>query len=97
MFDILTKPDPELTKEAEAVVKKVARQLTERLKTIIALDWRKRAAGRARVQEAINEVLDQGLPEAYTRPVFQRKCARLFEHVYESYGDSLQSVYSPGA
>ncbi len=63
----------------------------DRLKTIIALDWRKRAAGRARVPETINEVLDQGLPPAYTRQVFQAKCAALFEHVYETYPDSGQS------
>ncbi len=91
VFDLLTRPGPELSKAEGEEVKKVARLLIDRLKTIIALDWRKRAAGRARVHEAINEILDQGLPPAYTRQVFQAKCAVLFEHVYETYGDSVQT------
>ena len=84
VFDILTRPDPELTESERTEVKKVAKQLLERLQSVIALDWRKQAAGRARVQEAISEVLDQGLPEAYTRQIYQKKCVLVFEHVYES-------------
>ena len=87
IFDILTRPDPELSEPERAIVKKVAKQLLERLQTVIALDWKKQAAGRARVQEAISDVLDQGLPDAYTRQIYQKKCALLFEHVYESKGE----------
>lgn len=83
VFDILTRPDPELTESERTEVKNVAKQLLGRLQSVIALDWRKQAAGRARVQEAISDVLDQGLPEAYTRQIYQKKCALLFEHVYE--------------
>ncbi|MGH8017626.1 MAG: type I restriction enzyme endonuclease domain-containing protein [Opitutaceae bacterium] len=84
VFDILTRPDPELTESERAIVKKVTHQLLDRIQQVLALDWRKQAAGRARVQEAINDVLDQGLPEAYTRQICLKKCALLFEHIYEN-------------
>ncbi len=31
-----------------------------------------------------DQLLDRGLSPAYTPPVFQQKCAVLFEHVFES-------------
>ncbi len=83
IFDLLTRPEPELTADERAEVKKVTRQLFERLQSVLVLDWRKRASSRAQVQEAIADTLDR-LPEAYTRPIFQKKCAVLFEHVYEA-------------
>ncbi|MES1256685.1 MAG: hypothetical protein ABUS56_13800 [Acidobacteriota bacterium] len=36
---------------------------------------------------AIEDVLDEGLPRAYTPELYQGKCAVLFEHVFESLGD----------
>ena len=41
VFDILTRPAPELSTEERAEVKKVAKQLLERLKELLVLDWRK--------------------------------------------------------
>jgi type I restriction enzyme R subunit len=84
VFDLLTRPGPELSAAEREEVKKVARQLLERLKTTLALDWRKQAQTRARARIAIEDVLDQGLPDAYTPPLYQQKCAVLFEHVYET-------------
>ena len=84
VFDLLTRPGPELSAAEREEVKKVARQLLERLKTTLALDWRKQAQTRARARNAIEDVLDQGLPDAYTPPLYQQKCAVLFEHVYET-------------
>lgn len=81
VFDLLTRPGPELSAAEREEVKKVARQLLERLKTTLALDWRKQAQTRARARIAIEDVLDQGLPDAYTPPLYQQKCAVLFEHV----------------
>ncbi len=49
------------------------------------LDWRKRQGSRARVEDAIKEVLDTGLPRAYDKPLYEQKCSALFEHIYESY------------
>jgi type I restriction enzyme R subunit len=66
-------------------VKKVARQLLERLRGLLTIDWQKTAQSRARVREAIEEALDDGLPRAYTPDVFKMKAGVLFQHVYERY------------
>ena len=44
----------------------------------------RQAQARARVRLAIEDVLDQGLPEAYTADLYQQKCTAVFEHVYET-------------
>jgi len=64
IFDILTLPAPGLSTEERADVKMVAKQLLERLKELLVLDWRKRQAARARVEDAIKDLLDTGLPRA---------------------------------
>ncbi len=94
IFDILTRPSPELTAEERAEVKKVARQLLEKLKGLLVLNWRQKAAARSQLKLAIEDVLDSGLPRAYTPEVFSSKCAALFEHVYESYPEAGSGVYA---
>ncbi len=83
IFDILTRPGPELGAEERKVVKKVAAHLLARLKQIQSVDWRQTVQARARIKETIEETLD-GLPESYTRTIFSEKCSRVFEHVYET-------------
>ncbi len=85
VFDILTRPGPELSAEERAEVKKVARALLEKLKTAIVLDWRRRAQARAQVRLAIEDTLDEGLPKAYTPALYEQKAAAVFEHIFESY------------
>ncbi|MHB1219963.1 MAG: type I restriction enzyme endonuclease domain-containing protein [Alphaproteobacteria bacterium] len=85
IFDILTRPAPALSAEERAEVKKVARGLLARLKRLLVLDWRRKVAARSKLKEAIEEALDEGLPRAYTPELYQRKCAAVFEHVYEKY------------
>jgi type I restriction enzyme, R subunit len=63
VFDLLTRPGPELTTEERTEVKKVAKKLLERLKTIATLDWRMTSQARARVRQAIEDALDEGLPK----------------------------------
>lgn len=84
IFDILTRPGPELSVAERNEVKKVAQHLLGRLQQIQSVDWRQTVQARAKIREAIKETLDSGLPPAYTRQVFSEKCTRLFEHVYES-------------
>lgn len=83
IFDILTRPGPELGDAEQKEVKKVAAHLLIRLKQIQSLDWRQTVQARAKIKETIEETLD-GLPEAYTRTIFSEKCSRVFEHVYEA-------------
>jgi type I restriction enzyme, R subunit len=97
IFDILTRPGPELTTQEHEEVKKVARQLLERLKELLVIGWRQRVGSRARVRLAIEDALDDGLPRAYSKELFQTKCSAVFEHVYESYQGEGKSVYSERA
>ncbi len=94
VFDLLTKPDPTLTKAEEAKVKKVVKELLAKLKAeLLVLDWKKRQATRAAVQLAIETELDSGLPEIYDRAVYARKTTAVFEHIFSSYQGSGKSVY----
>jgi type I restriction enzyme R subunit len=65
-------------------VKKVARQLLQSVKSALVLNWRLKAQARAQVRLAIEDVLDDGLPRAYSREVYKQKCSLLFEHVFEN-------------
>jgi type I restriction enzyme R subunit len=97
LFDLLTKPEPTLTKDQEAEVKKIARELLERLKNqLLVLDWKKRQQTRAAVQVAIEENLEP-LPEAYDKSLWQEKCSRVFEHVFEAYQGDGRSIYGEAA
>jgi type I restriction enzyme R subunit len=93
VFDILTRPAPDLSVEERAEVKKVAKQLLERLKELLVLDWRKRQAARARVADAIKDMLDTGLPRAYSPDLYKQKCSAVFEHFYESYPERDVNAY----
>lgn len=57
-----------------------------RLQAILSVNWQKTAQARARVREAIEDTLDDGLPRAYTPEVFKTKAGVVFDHVYERYG-----------
>lgn len=98
VFDLLTKPDPTLTRAQEAHVKKVVRTLLDKLKReLLVLDWKQRQTTRAAVQVAIEEILDAGLPEPYDRALFSRKSAKLLEHVFSAYAGGGRSIYEDAA
>jgi len=94
IFDILTRPAPELTSEERAEVKKAARELLTRLKGLLVLNWRQKQQARAKLTEAISATLDEGLPRAYTPELYNQKCSAVFEHVYESYPERDAGVYA---
>ncbi|MGY6214155.1 type I restriction endonuclease subunit R [Methylolobus aquaticus] len=94
IFDILTRPAPDLTPEERAEVKKVARDLLARLKELLVLNWRLKAQARSRLKLLIEDTLDTGLPRAYTPEIFHQKCSAVFEHVYESYPERNAGVYA---
>jgi len=86
VFDILTRPGPELTSQEQDEVKKVARQLLQRLKMVVSLNWRQKAQARAQVRLAIEDALDEGLPRKYSPELYKQKCSVVFEHVFETLG-----------
>ena len=94
IFDILTRPAPELSAEERAEVKKVSRDLLNRLKQLLVLNWRQKAAARSQLKLAIEDVLDTGLPRAYDKPLYAQKCSALFEHIFESYPERGAGVYA---
>jgi type I restriction enzyme, R subunit len=53
IFDILTRPAPKLSADERGEVKKVARELLERLKQLLVLNWRQKAAARSALRLAI--------------------------------------------
>lgn len=94
IFDILTRPAPELSPDERNEVKKVTRELLGRIKQLLVLDWRRRTDARSQVRLAIEDMLDSGLPRAYDKSLYEKKCSALFEHVYESYPERDAGVYA---
>jgi len=94
LFDILTRPEPNLTKKEEQEVKKIAKELLEKLKwEKQVIDWRLKQQTRAAVKDAIEETLDQ-LPTVYTKELYDKKCDLAYKHIYSSYFGPRQSVYA---
>jgi type I restriction enzyme R subunit len=57
------------------------------------LNWRQKLSARSQLKLAIEDVLDTGLPPAYSRELYQDKCAAVFAHMYESYPERDAGVY----
>ncbi|MBA3812165.1 MAG: type I restriction endonuclease subunit R, partial [Caulobacteraceae bacterium] len=89
IFDLLTRPEPKLTKAEEGEVKKVARELLERLRDLLdAVDWTAGQQTRGSVQSAIRVKLNE-LPEApYPEGLWNAKVAAVWEFVLQRYGSA---------
>ncbi len=94
IFDLLTKPEINLTKAEEKQVKRVAKDLLGTLKRErLVLDWKKRQTTRAAaVLVTIETVLDQ-LPRVYTPELYEQKCRSVYQHVFDSYQEQNKSLY----
>ena len=97
LFDLLTKPEPKLTKAEAAAVKKVARELLATVKHgKLVIDWRLKQEARAAVRDTIEEALDR-LPDTYTKPIYDTKVDLTYQHFYSSYFGEGHSVYQMAA
>ncbi|HBO8903247.1 TPA: type I restriction endonuclease subunit R [Pseudomonas aeruginosa] len=95
LFDILTRPVPELAEKEKAQVKKVCKELLETLKAEkLVLDWRKKDRARSDVRRTLEIVFDRGLPESYDEGIYNEKCEMAFHHIFTSYYGAGESVYS---
>ncbi|GAA5509517.1 type I restriction endonuclease subunit R [Novipirellula caenicola] len=96
LFDLLTKPEFDITPKEKAEVKKVARMLLQTLKEAkLVLDWRKKQRTRADVYTTVKTILDE-LPRAYTPELYEQKCDTVYQHIYDSYQGEGQGIYSIG-
>ncbi len=92
IFDLLTKPQIELSQVEQKQVKQVAKELLTILKTEkLVLDWRKRQQTKASVEVAIKDILDR-LPESYSIELYNQKCQEAFQHIYESYNGKERNI-----
>ncbi len=93
VFDILMKPEIEMTAADKKQVKGVARKLLQTLKEAkLVLDWRKKQRTRADVYSTVKAVLDE-LPRIFTPEIYQQKCDGIYQHVYDSYTGEGVSIY----
>jgi type I restriction enzyme R subunit len=86
LFDLLKKE--KMTKAEEQRVKLAARSLLERLTKgrpkVLVQDWYRDSMTKTAVRSAIEEVLDQNLPqESYNRMLFKRKCDTVYDLILE--------------
>lgn len=92
IFDLLTKPELELTNQERQEVKNVAKELLETLRqSKLVLDWRKRQQSKAEVEITIKDILDK-LPRRYTLEIYDQKCQEVYQHIYESYSGLGQYI-----
>ena len=93
IFDILTRPELDMTADDRKQVKLVARKLLQTLKEAkLVLEWRKKLRTRADVYSTVKTVLDD-LPRIYSVDLYRAKCDSVYRHVYDSYQGEGKSVY----
>ncbi len=92
IFDLIKKDD--LNPEEEEKVKKVAKELLEKLKEEkLVLDWRRRQQTRAGVKIFIRDMLFDYLPEKYEDAECKDIMQRVYFHIYDSYADINKNIY----
>lgn len=93
VFDILMKPEIDMTASDKKQVKSVARKLLQTLKQAkLVLDWRKKQRTRADVYATVKNVLDD-LPRVFSPDLYNQKCELIYGHVYDSYPGEGGGIY----
>lgn len=87
IFDLLTNPEPELTKTQEQEVKRVARQLLEKLRVVVdAIDWVRGQETRGAVWTTIRQRLNELPEEPYPEALWNAKVQQVWDFVLQRYG-----------
>jgi type I restriction enzyme R subunit len=94
IFDILLQSAPDLSDSDRAKVKQSARELVEKFKQLLVLNWQQKSEARAKLKLLIQDALDIGLPRAYTPELYEQKCEAVFAHIEQAYPERDQSVYA---
>ncbi len=94
IYDLLIKPEVKLTATDKKKIKAAVRDMLALLKEEkLVLDWRKYQQYRAAVRVTIKRELDNSLPVAYTKEMYERTCLAVYDHVYEAYYGEGRSLY----
>ena len=82
IFDLLTKPEPKLTKAQETAVKKVARELLDKLQALRVAHWQQNQQTRAAVHSEIRFKLNELPEEPYPQELWEEKVEAVWQFVY---------------
>lgn len=94
LYDIVTRPAPEMTSKEVAQVKTMCRDLLATLKQKkLVLDWRKKEQARSDVRRTLEITFDDGLPQSFDEAIYKTKCEAAYQHIFSSYAGAGQSVY----
>ncbi len=97
IFDLLTRPEPKLTRAQQIEVKGVARELLGKLRELVAVrEWRTRQQARAAVQSNIRFALNALPEDAYPEPVWNEKVEAVWEFVLGRADGAGSSGQVPG-
>ncbi|MEM6714839.1 MAG: type I restriction endonuclease subunit R [Cyanobacteria bacterium P01_C01_bin.147] len=84
MFDLLKKD--KMTAAETQQVKLAAKSLLDRLQSkqpkVLVQDWHRDDQSKRQVESAIEDVLDQNLPDTYNRVLFSERCKRVFNLIF---------------
>ena len=92
VYDLMVQKAP-LTEKERNQVKEIAKELTDKMKEILVIDWRKKQRTKARVKNLIEEILDS-LPESYDDDLWPKTCSEVYMHIFEKYPGQGQSPYA---
>lgn len=92
VFDLLTKPEPKLSKKQETEVKRVARDLLEKLQEHLEVEeWQARQQTQAAVKSAIRFTLNDLPEEPYPEPVWNDKVDAVWAFIFARRAQTSQT------
>ncbi|MGP1385152.1 MAG: type I restriction endonuclease subunit R [Thainema sp.] len=85
LFDLLQKDKMTAaeTQQIKLAAKSLLTRLTEEQPKVLIQDWHRDEQSKLKVKSAVEEVLDQNLPDSYTRTIFAAKCSEIFNLIYD--------------
>ncbi|WP_345988742.1 type I restriction endonuclease subunit R [Sulfurimonas sp. HSL1-2] len=91
IFDLLVS-EVHLSEKERNDIKRIAKDLLEKLKETLVIDWRKKQRSKAQVKRVIEDVLDE-LPASYDDTIWPHSVELVYQHVFDAYSGREQSVY----
>ena len=94
LYDLLKKD--KMTREEKKKVKLAAKSLLHRLleehPKVLVQDWHKDSQTKSIVRSAVEQVLDEKLPDSYDRLLFKEKCDNVLEMMLQYAGLAYHKV-----